>query len=1156
MNENSFIDIFDKKRIKLSKVYSLEKLYKTQNGYLTENNYIIGIHFKNFDLPFDIVESIFKITSLKFLRLVNVNLDTNLLKKILCKELEVLSLSRNNLKRIPLEISNLKNLQELSLSRNDLKKFPLEILSLKNLKVLSLAGNGIDLIPKEINKLENLYRINLSENLFKKFPNEIISLNNLSHLNIASNNISVIPKEIVKLENLTHLILSQNILSEFPKEFKYLKNLQFLSILKNKLKKIPKEITELENLKILNLSENELFDFTSIEKLENLEELALSKNQLTEFPKEILKLSKLLALFLNKNQLKTLPNEIECMKSLKKLDLSRNDISFLPNEIGKLENLHSLSLSFNQIKVLPKDIGKLKYLSSLTLSSNKIISLPDEIGLLLNLKNLNLSNNKLSSLVEGIGKLKKLKTLNLSSNQLDEFPKEVLLLENLKHLRFKNLLENDNSNKIKIIPSEFINLKSLESFDIDPKYLEITYMTAFKSGLNHLKNTINQKMKQGVEKLYEAKLLFVGEPGAGKTSLMEKILDKNYELTSIDNNESTLGINIKKYEFPYVKNNEIVFRTNMWDFGGQQVQYMSHQFFLTPNSLYILVGDDRKQNTNFDYWFHIINLLSDDSPILVVLNEINHSSITNFDLKAFKERFSSHIIEKEDIDLSNMSDGRYEELVLKIKNRLCNLTHIGEELPARWIDIRKELDVLSKTEYYISFESFEKLAKKYSLSDEDINTLSRHFHNLGIFLHYVDDISGLSDIIFLNPKWVMDAIYSVLANTHLSKNNGRFTKKWLFEFWDNNQNRYSLSIKNKLLTLMLKDKFEICYSIDEEEETYISPQLLSSILEYDYNWDYTDNLFYRFQYPFMPKGIISRLIVRLNSLISEENKTKLVWQKGVVLEYQNAKAQVIEKKTKDGLKVIDIAIHGKNLEKQNLLSKIKFEVENIHKNSFQNIDYDEMIPCSCSECIKSEKPEYYKFNILKNFVVRNSFDIKCNKSTETVNIDKLLGNIVIENDTSKEAELFKMLKDMGGITMTNINTSNSNSSTSISDSMNMNQTQSVEITISQTLNQLISELSSLERKVEEHQDKEEITEIINDFKQLGENPSKEEIRDSGLLSDLKDKIEDFDETIQKTGKVINKSAKAIRSAKALGRTYNDLASLCGLPNIPFFIVKE
>ncbi len=1149
---NDLIKILEEKNIHLTQVTNIESLYKTKNSYfLGDDDKIIGISLKNLELS-NIIESILSITSLLFLRLVHVGFNNLTSINFLCKELETLSLSRNTLTEFPKDILELKNLQNLSLSHNKFKEFPKEIFKLKNLQELSLAKNQIDKLPKEISNLQNLQKLNLSGNLFKEFPKDILELKNLNSLNLSDNRMNQLPTEISKLKNLHILVLSGNKLKNFPQEIAMLQNLNHLSLLNNGLIKFPQEITGLNNLKSLNLSNNTLYFFSKdIEKLENLEELNLSKNELIEFPKEITKLKKLQRLYLTKNELSILPKEVRELENLKYLNLSGNLLSLLPKEIGELTNLDSLNLSYNKLNTIPKELGHLINLRSLSINTNQVHVLPKEIGELKNLRNLNLSRNKINQLAKEIEGLEKLQHLNLSSNQLNEFPKEILKLKSLVNLSFKNSLENDISNKIKVIPNEFINLTLLKKFEIDIKYLETTYRTAYTSGLSNLKNTIQQKMQQGVEKLYEAKLLFVGEPGAGKTSLMEKILDKNYTLTTNENTHSTLGIDIKKYEFPYVKNTNITFRTNMWDFGGQQVQHMSHQFFLTPNSLYILVGDDRKQHTDFDYWFHIINLLSNDSPVLVVLNELKHKSITNFDLKAFKERFNTHRIEKEDIDLSNMSDGRYEELKLKIENMLCNLPHIGEELPAKWIDIRNELNEISQNDYYISFEKFEELSKKHGLSNEDINTLSKHFHNLGIFLHYADDIHGLSDIIFLNSKWIMDAIYSVLANTDVSKNNGKFTKDWLFQFWGMHENQYPLSIKNKLLTLMLKDKFEICYKIDEKEETYLSPQLLPSILNYDYNWDYENNLFYRFQYPFMPKGIVSRLIVRLNYLIYTDNDVEHVWQKGVILKHENAKAQVIEKKTKEGLKVIDISIIGEQIESQNLLSKIKFEIENIHKSSFQTINYDEMIPCCCSECMHSDIPEYYKFNTLKNFVIKNSFDVKCDRSVETVMIDKLLGNVVIENDNSKEAELFKMIKEMGGINMYNLNTSNS--STNINDSFK--QTQSVEITISQTINGVIDNLSSLKRKVE-GEDKEEIIGLIQDFKELGSNPSEEEIKDSGLMTDLKELITNFDETMQDAGEVVSTTKKAISTAKSLGRTYNALASLCGLPAVPFFLVKE
>jgi Miro-like protein. len=57
---------------------------------------------------------------------------------------------------------------------------------------------------------------------------------------------------------------------------------------------------------------------------------------------------------------------------------------------------------------------------------------------------------------------------------------------------------------------------------------------------------------------------------------------------------------------------------NIWDFGGQEIYHATHQFFLTKRSLYILVADTRKEDTDFYYWLNVVELLSDNSPLLIV----------------------------------------------------------------------------------------------------------------------------------------------------------------------------------------------------------------------------------------------------------------------------------------------------------------------------------------------------------------------------------------------------------------------------------------------------------------------------------------------------------------------------------------------------------
>jgi hypothetical protein len=69
----------------------------------------------------------------------------------------------------------------------------------------------------------------------------------------------------------------------------------------------------------------------------------------------------------------------------------------------------------------------------------------------------------------------------------------------------------------------------------------------------------------------------VGEGGAGKTSLANKIINPAWQLIPDIKSESTKGVDILIYQFPY---KDKTFHVNIWDFGGQEIYHQTHQFFV------------------------------------------------------------------------------------------------------------------------------------------------------------------------------------------------------------------------------------------------------------------------------------------------------------------------------------------------------------------------------------------------------------------------------------------------------------------------------------------------------------------------------------------------------------------------------------------------
>ncbi len=290
---------------------------------------------------------------------------------------------------------------------------------------------------------------------------------------------------------------------------------------------------------------------------------------------------------LRNNQLRELPPEIGQLTSLTELDLRNNQLSELPPEIGQLTSLAELSLNNNQLRVLPPEITQLNNLIWLYLYGNKLRELPPEITQLNNLRRLGLGDNQLRALPPKIGKMTNLTSLNLEGNQLHELPPEIGQLNNRTKLYL-------SFNPLEAPPLEIAN-----------------------QGIEAIAQYFEQLAKEGMDYLYEAKLLIVGEPGAGKTTLTRKIKNPNAPMPGKD--ETTRGVDIETWRFPQLDKPD--FRVNIWDFGGQAIYHATHRFFLTRRSLYVLVADTRKDDTDFFYWLNIIEVLSEDSPVLIIKNE-------------------------------------------------------------------------------------------------------------------------------------------------------------------------------------------------------------------------------------------------------------------------------------------------------------------------------------------------------------------------------------------------------------------------------------------------------------------------------------------------------------------------------------------------------
>lgn len=117
-------------------------------------------------------------------------------------------------------------------------------------------------------------------------------------------------------------------------------------------------------------------------------------------------------------------------------------------------------------------------------------------------------------------------------------------------------------------------------------------------GFNAIKNYFEELEKEGEDFLYEAKLVVLGESGVGKTTFAKKVINEHYQLRDED---TTHGIEVYKWSFKHNRSDNDI-DINIWDFGGQEIYHATHQFFISGRSIYTVVSDSRKEDTDFNYW--------------------------------------------------------------------------------------------------------------------------------------------------------------------------------------------------------------------------------------------------------------------------------------------------------------------------------------------------------------------------------------------------------------------------------------------------------------------------------------------------------------------------------------------------------------------------
>lgn len=688
-------------------------------------------------------------------------------------------------------------------------------------------------------------------------------------------------------------------LTTLPPEIGLLTVLKYLYLSDNRLSTLPPEIGQLTALTELDLSENHLSTLPpEIGRLKALKRLILSNNQLITLPPEIGRLRALTHLDLSNGHLRMLPPEIGQLKALTELYLSNNQLGALPLEIGQLTALKEFYLFNNQLGTLPPEIGQLSALTWLYISDNHLSMLPSQIDQLTALTQLYLHNNQLHSLPPQISKLTALRELYLHGNQLSTLPPEIRQLIELRRLFLHN-------NPGLGLPNEVLG----------PTWEKVTNQKNPKPAKpKEILDYYFSQRRADARPLNEVKMMLVGRGGAGKTSLVERLMRDTFNKEQ----ESTTGIALQDWRLPCPGGDDVT--VHVWDFAGQVIAHATHQFFLSSRSVYVLVLTAREdsQREDAEYWLRLIRAFGSEegttSKVIVALNK-SATTAVRLDREALREKYP-FIVGFMETDC-NTGLG-----ITGLKTKLAEIiggdVTVREKTGADYFQVKEALRWRWKEEQtnYLDYSVFEEVCASVGVMDKDRQRImARNLHRLGLALNYGDD-ERLRDTTVLNPHWVTDGIYLLLREAP--------DKQAVLSLEAACRKLPKEEAKRVMFLIRLMQKYDLAFPLKEDQQNlWLVPQALADsqpVLGEEWQGEATR---LRWTYAALPEGLVPRFITRTHTLSEGQPR----WLNGTLLELGQARA-VVRADVTD--RCITATIIGTEPDRQRLAGTIQTEMRSLN----------------------------------------------------------------------------------------------------------------------------------------------------------------------------------------------------------------------------------
>ncbi|WP_222539509.1 leucine-rich repeat domain-containing protein [Pedobacter polysacchareus] len=855
--------------------------------------------------------------------------------------------------------------------------------------IVELVINGVEMevLPKELEQLSRLEKFSASKNFLESIG-VLQNLDQLMSLNLSDNKLSDI-SVLQNLVNLDFLVLETNQISDLE-PLAHLNKLTVLRISKNFIH----DLSPLRNLKMLNAleaSENRITELPELAGLQKLEILELATNKIKNIePLSVLRGLRFLNLY--HNALSDI-SSVRYLDQLVALDLVINDIV----DLTGLENcnmMETLGISYNQITDL-RALANMKKLKTLNMTGLVIPDLSPLVGLnslielglrdtsildtaslsrCTGLQKLYISGTKLSDL-HFLSSLVNLRTLLLGSTGISD----VNAIKNLSKLEYLDI----SGNQISIFPA-WLSESAMEitrdiysGYRIDNNPIENVPSIFLRQNnsaiLDYLKS-----LEGGSRAINEIKVIILGEGAAGKTSFVKYLKGEGFD----PNQSQTHGINIAECM------QDLGITMKIWDFGGQDIMHHTHQLFLTQNSVYILLLNAREK-TDTEKWLKMIKVFGGDSPVMIVTNKIDEHPSDRENIRFLDTKYDN--LKGRYARISCKTGEGLDDVQKLLKNTISGILHARTLWSNSWLAVKEELEDMRKGRLlkdYIHYDMYEQLCNKHGVFENHRDTLIGWLNELGVVTYFAD--AQLNETNVINPSWLTEAFYAIINSKTVAGTFGRFSLSDLGQILD----PVKYPHRKYAFLMALMTKFELCYVFDKGN--YLIPDLLKKEEPY-INMNMRMPLNFKFKYStLLPKAVLPKFMVRRHLEISDS----LMWRSGLVmgdLSYGAAALVRLDEEEKE----ITVSVSGED--KKGYLASIRSTFNNIN-SLYEGLEFEELVPCYCKLCVKSTRPFYFKYSLLKRLKDKSENFCMCENSLQRMQVNELLGVMLSREDLEKEVK--------------------------------------------------------------------------------------------------------------------------------------------------------